>query len=403
MPSIAVKPAQSNIASQPLHDTYGRTIDYLRISVTDRCNLRCVYCMPEKGIPMLNHRDILTLEEIEQIVAVAAQLGIKHIRLTGGEPLVRKGICSLIQAIKNIPGIESVALTTNGILLPAMAKDLKKAGLDRVNISLDSLDAAQYHAITRRGTLSNVLDGIETALTFGFDPVKINVVVVRHLQQNLLDFAKLTIDKPLHVRFIEYMPVGNAHAELEGAPCTAPSATCAAPDLPCVGSNFSCNVPNLTCAPSTENESYSQKDFIPWSKDDVVPVAEIQDLLSNALSKEGWGSLIVSQDSKDPAASIAPTGWGPATYVKIPGSQGSIGFISAISNHFCASCNRLRLTSDGKLRPCLFSDSELDIKQALRTEGKLGIKRILQEALIIKPEGHHQKLGTKRSMSQMGG
>lgn len=193
-------------------DQHGRTIDYLRISVTDRCNLRCLYCMPEEGVSWKPHDALLSLEEIVEFVRVAASEGFKRIRLTGGEPLVRKGIESLVKEIHQIPGIESVAMTTNGILLPKMAPKLKEAGLSRVNISLDTLNAEQFSHITRWGNIEDVFEGIEAALDLGFKPVKINAVVVRSLKQDLLAFARMSIDRPLHVRFIEYMPeIGRAH------------------------------------------------------------------------------------------------------------------------------------------------------------------------------------------------
>ena len=193
-----------------MKDSHGRTIDYLRISLTDRCNFRCIYCMPEDGVQSLAHEDILRIEEIEQAVRVAAGMGIRSIRLTGGEPLVRLGVVDLVRAIAHTPGIENVSMTTNGVLLPKMADDLKQAGLSRVNISLDTLDPAQFKQITRRGELQQTLDGIEAALEAGFNPVKINAVAVRSLDQDYLAFAKLSLDRPLHVRFIEYMPVGES-------------------------------------------------------------------------------------------------------------------------------------------------------------------------------------------------
>ncbi len=381
----------TNAEEHVLHDGFGRTIDYLRISLTDRCNLRCVYCMPEEGVPSLLHEDILTLEEVISVVELAAKNGIKHIRLTGGEPLVRKGIVGLVQAIKQIKGIESVALTTNGILLPTMANDLKNAGLDRVNISLDSLDKDQYRAITRCGTLADALAGIDAALHYEFAPVKINVVVVRHLNQNLAQFARLTLDKPLHVRFIEYMPIGKIDDSLP---------------------------PAINANPLTKTVTSSA--FIPWSDHDVVPAVEIRSLLNDALKQEGIDPLVplkkCSTDARcssktaakaaeyeTPDTAAAPVGWGPASYYKIPGAKGTIGFISAISNHFCATCNRLRLTADGKLRPCLFSDEELDIRGALRNGTEKDLQQIFNEALRIKPAGHHHRRGTERSMSQVGG
>lgn len=343
-----------------MQDHLGRTIDYLRISLTDRCNLRCVYCMPEEGVPALFHEDIVSLEEVETLVRAAAKLGIKHLRLTGGEPLVRRGIVGLIERLKGINGIESIALTTNGILLPRMAHDLKQAGLDRVNISLDTLDAQQYRQITRRGALSDALAGIDAALEHDFSPVKINVVAVRHFNQDFARFAQLTLDRPLHVRFIEYMPVGLTAADHEGQ----------------------------------------------WTKQDVVPADEIRARIDQGCAKERLGTLHALDGQ---TSAQTPTGWGPATYYALDHAQGTVGFISAVSHHFCASCNRLRLTADGRLRPCLFSDKEFDLRSILRAEG-LGeeqrqerLIQVLREALAIKPENHHHREGTQRTMSQMGG
>ncbi len=333
-----------------MKDAYARTIDYLRISLTDRCNLRCVYCMPEEGVPPLCHEEILRMEEFAQIVRVAAGMGIKHVRLTGGEPLVRKGICSLVQSIKATPGIESVAITTNAILLARMAPELKEAGVDRVNISLDTLDAEQFHAITRRGNLADALEGIEAAFKVGFDPIKINVVAVRRLNQDFASFARLTMERPLHVRFIEYMPVG--HSVKEGG-----------------------------CG---------------WGPEDVIPTKELIQTISAATKEAGLGELL-------PAGADRPLGWGPANYYELEGAQGTIGFISSVSNHFCASCNRLRLTADGRIRPCLFGDEEFDIKTALRTEGPEAARRVLEQALSHKPKSHHHRVGTARMMSQVGG
>ena len=295
-----------------MKDGQGRQIDYLRISLTDRCNLRCIYCMPEHGVKSIPHESVLTLEEVHKAIECASQLGIKHIRFTGGEPTVRKGLLSLIERTAQTPGIESVALTTNAILLPGMAADLKAAGLSRVNISLDTLDAEQYRFITRLGNLDDALKGIKAALSAGLFPVKLNTVVVRSLNQDLLSFARLTVDAPLHVRFIEYMPIGN------GDDCGG-------------------------CG---------------WGPADVVPAKEIIETISTQAQSIGLGSL-------QPAIAT-PDGWGPAQYYRLPSAQGTVGVISAISNHFCASCNRLRLTADGKIKPCLFSDTEYDIRSALR-------------------------------------
>lgn len=333
-----------------MKDSHGRTIDYLRISLTDRCNLRCIYCMPDEGVEQMSHEDILRIEEIEEAVRVAATMGITRVRLTGGEPLVRKGVVDLIRSIKNTPGIEHIAMTTNGVLLPRMADELKEAGLSRVNISLDTLDPAQFSMITRRGKLEDALAGIRAALDVGFDPVKINAVTVRSLNQNYLAFAKLSIENPLHVRFIEYMPVGESSG----------SSGCG------------------------------------WGKEDVVPSEELIEIIDERAQAEGLGALI-------PAGGARPEGWGPARYYTFEGALGTVGFISPLSRHFCSECNRLRLTADGKLRPCLFSDVEFDLRDALRANDTEAAKAVFAEALGAKPDDHHDKVGTERGMSQIGG
>lgn len=334
-----------------MKDSHGRTIDYLRISLTDRCNLRCIYCMPEEGVQALSHTDILRLEEIERIVRIAAEAGIKHIRLTGGEPLVRRGVVDLVRAINDIPGIERVALTTNGILLPRMAEELAAAGLSRVNISLDTLDPDQYRAITRCGSFDDAMAGIDAALAAGFDPVKVNAVVVRSLNQDVLSFARMSIDRPLHVRFIEYMPVG----ESAGA---------------------------CGCG---------------WGKQDVIPSDELREMIDTQAQAAGLGPL-------KPAMKHTPSGWGPACYYEFENAKGTVGFISPLSRHFCSECNRLRLTADGKIRPCLFSDDEYDVREVLRSGADDdAVREVLYAALGAKPDEHHDKVGTERGMSQIGG
>ena len=333
-----------------MKDTHGRTIDYLRISLTDRCNFRCIYCMPEDGVQQMEHGSILRFGEIFEIVRVAADLGIKRLRLTGGEPLVRKGVEHLVRDLMGIPGIESVAMTTNGVLLPKMAKDLKEAGLSRVNISLDTLDPEQFTQITRCGTIDQTLAGIEAALAVGFSPVKINAVAVRSLNQDYLGFAKLSIDQPLHVRFIEYMPVGESSG------------------------SHGCG----------------------WGKQDVVPSEELRDLINARAVAEGLGEL-------KPAEKHRPQGWGPAQYYEFEGAKGTVGFISPLSRHFCGECNRLRLSADGKLRPCLFSDEEYDVKAALATGSEEDVRAVIAQAIGAKPDEHHDKVGTERGMSQIGG
>ena len=333
-----------------MKDSHGRTIDYLRISLTDRCNFRCIYCMPEEGVQQMAHDEILRFDEIVDIVKVASQMGIKRLRLTGGEPLVRKGVADLIAQLHEIDGIESIAMTTNGVLLPRMAQELKAAGLSRVNISLDTLDPDQFHQITRCGSLDQTLAGIEAALEHGFEPVKVNAVTVRSLNQDFLEFAKLSIDRPLHVRFIEYMPVGES----------------------------------------------SGSDGTGWGKKDVIPSDELLELISTQAKAAGIGELL-------PAAKHKPNGWGPARYYEFEGAQGTVGFISPLSRHFCSECNRLRLSADGKIRPCLFSDDEYDVRRALSERGEEGVRALLQEAIGAKPDEHHDKVGTERNMSQIGG
>ncbi|WP_449241210.1 GTP 3',8-cyclase MoaA [Desulfoscipio gibsoniae] len=326
-----------------MQDRFQRQINYLRISVTDRCNLRCVYCMPARGVQNIPHREILTIEEIAAVVKAGVLAGIRKVRLTGGEPLVRRGILDLIKQLSNIPEIDDIALTTNGILLGDMAIDLKAAGLKRVNVSLDTLKPARFHRITRGGRLNLVRSGIDTALKNGLEPVKINTVAIRGFNDDeVVDLAKLTLDRPLHVRFIELMPIGTSDA---------------------------------------------------WSRGKFISSQEVRELITGAL-----GNLI--DEEKIP-------GSGPARYSRLPGAEGTVGFISALSNHFCATCNRLRLTATGQLRPCLFSRQEIDLKQALRAGAGPGeLARVFQEAVMAKPDAHDLASGWQkddRIMSQIGG
>lgn len=332
-----------------MQDEIGRNIDYLRVSLTDRCNLRCVYCMPETGVVALPHEEILRKNEIYDIIKAASELGIKRVRLTGGEPLVRKGVVGLVDRISELPGIEDISLTTNGILLPKMAKDLKSAGLNRVNISLDTFDAEQFKKITRLGEIEGVLAGIDAALEYDFAPVKINCVAIRGLNQDFKKFAEVTIDKPLHVRFIEFMPLGDSsHCGIDGRG---------------------------------------------WGSEDVIPSTELRDHIAEIMGVEFEEGRV--------------DGGGPAKYYKIPGAKGTLGFISPLSNHFCAQCNRIRLTSDGKLRQCLFSDEEIDIKKAMREasdeDRSQVLHDVLERAISTKPKSHNFAVGTKRSMNKIGG
>jgi cyclic pyranopterin phosphate synthase len=332
-------------------DRHGRTIDYLRVSVTDRCNLRCLYCMPEEGVPWKPHEAILTIEEIAHFVAIAAEEGFSRIRLTGGEPLVRLGVVDLVRLIAQTPGVESVAMTTNGTLLPKLAEPLREAGLNRVNISLDTLDPEQFTYITRRGKIEDLFAGIDAALQAGFDPVKINAVVIRSLKQDLLAFASLSIDRPLHLRFIEYMPVGKQQGE----------------------------------------------NGLGWSAEDTIPNDELRRCIDERAAAQGLGKLIPLDSA------TKPYGWGPAQYFRFEGALGTVGFISARSRRFCKECNRLRMTAEGKLRPCLFSNRELDVRTALRLGDDDEARRVLREALGAKVDGHHNRVGTRRLMSQIGG
>ncbi len=325
-----------------MEDKFCRNIDYLRISVTDRCNYRCVYCMPEEGVPLKSHAEMLTLEEIIRAAANFAELGIKRVRLTGGEPLVRKDIVSLVRRLEEIPAIEDISLTTNGLLLPKFAYDLQAAGLRRVNISLDSLKPERFHAITRVGNLSDVLRAIDIGLEVGFAPLKINVVLSRGVNDDeLFDFVELARARAVHVRFIELMPIG-------------------------------------------ESDGTALEQFI--------PVSEIK-------------LRLAERYEFTPVADMF--GGGPANYLQIPGFKGTIGLISALSNHFCSQCNRMRLTADGKLRPCLYSETEYDLREKLRGNiSDAELQDFLRTVLLAKPEKHHMEAGwgkQARSMSQIGG
>ncbi|MQY69914.1 MAG: GTP 3',8-cyclase MoaA [Firmicutes bacterium] len=318
-------------------DSYNRKISYLRVSVTDRCNLRCIYCMPSEGIKPLRHEDILRFEEVEEIVRYGIDWGIDKVRITGGEPLVRKGVVYLVETLANLEGIRDLSMTTNGILLKDYARDLKNAGLQRINVSLDSLNADKFQRIAKVGKLSLVLDGIEEALKRGLEPVKINVVAMKGINDDeVLDFAKMSLDRLLHIRFIEYMPLG-------------------------------------------------YKGFA--KEDRFFPTSQIKERLKEL------GELIPAE----------VRGAGPAKPFRFKKSSGTIGFITPISKHFCATCNRLRLTADGKLYPCLFSDYGVDIKGPLRSgAGSKEIRELFEEALKNKPKKHFIK-ENNQVMSKIGG
>ena len=325
-----------------LSDSFQRPINYLRISVTDRCNLRCIYCMPPDGISLMPHHSILTYEEIYAVAQAAAELDINKVRLTGGEPLVRSGLPGLIKLLARIDAIDDISLTTNGIWLGRYAAELKSAGLQRVNVSLDTLRQDRFEPITRcNHNLGDVLAGIEVARSVGLNPVKINMVVMAGINDDeLLDFATKTINEGWHVRFIELMPSAGV---------------------------------------STTTAQF-------------VPVSDMRKQL------ELLGEL-------EPC--LPGIGNGPAKYFRLPHATGTIGFIAPISEHFCIHCNRLRLTADGKLRPCLLSDDEIDLKQPLRSGlSSAGLKQLIEEAVARKPLRHHLAEGympKDRPMTQVGG
>lgn len=286
-----------------LVDREQRHLNYLRVSVTDRCNLRCLYCVPEGRIPKLDHTDILSYEEILRLVGIGIGLGIRKVRITGGEPLVRKGVVGLLQQLTQIRELEDVSLTTNGVLLASNAQRIFDAGIRRINISLDSLQREKYTRITGYDQFEQVWAGIERARAIGFNPIKINVVAMRGINDDeILAFGRLSLDYPFHIRFIEYMPIGNSRTRMQ----------------------------------------------------DQILTPEIQARVA------ALGPLIAVNSGQND---------GPARRFRLADAQGEIGFISALSHHFCNRCNRLRLTADGKLRACLLSDHHEPLKGLLRSGG----------------------------------
>lgn len=328
-----------------LVDKFGRKITYLRISVTDRCNFRCVYCMPPEGLVWQPHNAIMRYEEIAEVARAAAEQGVRQIRLTGGEPLVRADLPVLVRMLAEIPGIDDLSLTTNGFLLERYAAELAQAGLTRVNVSLDTLNSEKFDRITRGGSLERVLRGIDAAERAGLLPIKINTVAMRGINDDeFVDLARLTIAHAWHLRFIELMPLGNQTPWGPGFP--------------------------------SPQEAY-------------VSIQEIFERLSQLDLVPENGSV----------------GSGPAIEYRIPGGAGKIGFISPLSEHtFCQRCNRLRLTADGYLRPCLMSNQEIAVLPALR--GGEPVLPVLMRAVNAKPESHHlasEPAPEGRHMTQIGG
>ncbi|NLM43700.1 MAG: GTP 3',8-cyclase MoaA [Clostridiales bacterium] len=319
-----------------MKDKYGRNIEYLRISLTDRCNLRCKYCMPEEGIhDKKTHGEIMTLEEIYEVVEICTELGVKKIRLTGGEPLTRLGVTSLVEKISKLDKVTDISMTTNAVLLKKYAKELKEAGLKRVNISLDTLNEKKYKEITRLGSIKDVFDGLEEAKKVGLLPIKINIVLIdRFNDDEIEDFVELTRNEDIQVRFIELMPIGQT---------------------------------------------------ADWARDYFVP------------------NTIVLERIKE----LEPVEIGdkssPARYYMLPGGKGKVGLINPISHQFCRNCNRLRLTADGKIKPCLHSDQEIDVLKTIREGGN--VKEVMKSSILKKPLKHHLNDGEaiQRSMARIGG
>ncbi|MFC2072430.1 GTP 3',8-cyclase MoaA [Chloroflexota bacterium] len=325
-----------------LFDSWQRQINYLRISVTDHCNLSCVYCSVG-SVPHLPRSEVLSYEEIYRLVKIAASMGINKVRLTGGEPLLRPDLSKLVRMLSQIESIDDIALTSNGILLDKYAIELKEAGLKRVNVSLDTLKEDRFKRITGQDKLREVLSGIEAASLAGLEPVKINMVVLRGINDDeTIDFARMSTDEGWDVRFIEFMPFGTSEAEAFG----------------------------------------------------TVSTQEIQERIQSLGKLEPY---------------TGKTGNGPARYYRLPGARGTIGFISPMTEHFCNTCNRLRLTSDGQLRPCLLDDYEVNLKEPLRNgAGTDELKQLLQQAVAIKREQHDltgelASATMRRPMCQIGG
>ena len=325
-----------------LIDKYDRRLNYLRISITDRCNLRCIYCAPKHKNPNLPHKEILRYEEILRIVRIGVCLGISKVRVTGGEPLVRKGVYDFLSQLTQIDGLSDVSLTTNGVLLKDNIKKIRSAGIKRINISMDTLSRKKYHEITGHDMFDQVWEGIESAQNMGFDPIKINVVALNGINDDeLIDIAGLSFSYPFHIRFIEYMPIGASRM----------------------------NIGKQLLAPEIKKRVNVLGKLIP---------------VKNGIND------------------------GPARRYKFKGAKGEIGFIHAISKHFCNECNRLRLTASGKLRPCLLSDSEEDLKGPLR-RGCLDseLADVFLRAVSHKPYDHNvvcnQPVMVAGRMSAIGG
>jgi cyclic pyranopterin phosphate synthase len=335
------------ILMQQLIDRFGRVHDYLRISVTDRCNLRCVYCMPAEGMQFEPQEHLLRFDEIAEIVRVLALMGVRKLRLTGGEPLVRKDLEQLVAMLSAIPGIEDIALTTNAIFFANKAEQLRAAGLTRINISMDSMKSDRFALITRGGDLQRVLDSIEAAYRVGLDPIKLNVVLMKGMNDDEIgDFLRLTLERPIHVRFIEYMPIGHDDAGWKGK---------------------------------------------------YLPLTTVME----RCQQMGWEAT--------PHGEVY--GNGPSQNFRIAGAPGTFGLIHPVSDHFCETCNRLRLTADGNIKPCLYWSDEFNVRKLIGDDQ--AVSDLFLRALDIKPLNHEMAKAlnseaqshtpTERRMSQIGG
>jgi cyclic pyranopterin phosphate synthase len=319
----------------------GHRVDYLRLSITDRCNLRCTYCMPPEGIAPRDHRDILSYEELAAFARAATAVGIRKVRVTGGEPLVRLGCADFIGMLSQTSGIYDISLTTNGVLLPKFAGELAANGLQRVNISLDSLEPERFRRITRGGDLDDALAGIDAAFSAGFSPVKINTLLLPGVEEELDTFVALTREYDVHVRFIEFMPLDRRVAG--------------------------------------DDEFGGEGRLLP-----------ARDVLGRLVREH----VLTGHDG--------PYGNGPARYWKVAGARGTIGFIAGVSEHFCETCSRLRLTADGRLRTCLFSGEEADVRPLIADPAAL--RAAIERAVAGKQfDRCGEALANERAMSQIGG
>ncbi len=381
----------------PLIDSYNRIIDYLRISVTDRCNFRCVYCMPEEGAPVSPKEEILRYEEIERLARIAVNLGMTKLRLTGGEPLVRKDIGLLVEKIGSIPGLRDLSMTTNGFLFDRYADDFAKHGLNRVNISLDTLRSDRFAKIARRGTLQEVLDGIDSALKAGLSPLKLNCVVMRGWNDDeAIDFARLTYDRPFDVRFIELMPINWSKGDDSAADMSAFFALSALPGYR--------KDTNIALYANPEDASF-RAGF--KQKDTNLQKGQLDSsqMRKSFISADEIKSRIEAILGKMEPAEVYTNG--PARSFRLPGAVGTVGFISQITSDLCESCNRLRLTADGQLRPCLMADGEVDLRTPLRNGASdEEIAELFRLTVRHKPKEHRLEDGMApvgRNMSQLGG